>query len=199
MTKQVGVLIVLSGPSGVGKGVLRSRIAAEMPWLKESVSVTTRPRRPGETDGVDYRFVSRKQFEALIESDQLIEWAEYAGNFYGTPRDAVEMALEDGFCLLMEIDVQGALQIRRMFPEAKLIFVEPPSPEALKERLLKRNANHPEEIHRRLAIALDELKQKTHFDYVVMNDDLNRCQEELVALIQRIVDEARRKHSSCPS
>lgn len=189
MMKPSGDLIVLTGPSGVGKGVLRQHISAEMPWLKESVSVTTREKRPSEREGVDYFFVTRSDFQRMIETDQLIEWAEFAGNLYGTPRQFLSNMLAQGYSMLLEIDVQGALQIRRLFPEARLVFIEPPSMEVLESRLRSRNTNSEEDIRRRLRMAAQELEQKPLFDCSVINDDLEQCKQTLMELIREITSE----------
>ncbi len=181
-----GSLLVLTGPSGVGKGSLRVFLSKQMPWLKESVSATTRAQRPGEEDGVDYFFVSRTDFEQMIADNALIEWAEFAGNYYGTPKAFFENTLAQGNSILLEIEVQGALNIKRLFPQAHLIFIEPPSLEALEARLRNRNTNDEADIQRRLETARSELAQKSQFDYVVMNDVLENCQEELTALITQL-------------
>lgn len=195
MTKPPGVLIVLTGPSGVGKGVLRKQIAEEMPWLKESVSVTTRQKRAGEVEGVDYFFASKATFDTMIAENQLIEWAEFAGNYYGTPKQFVEQTLVQGFSLLLEIEVQGALAIKTLFPEAHLIFIAPPSLQELEARLRNRDTDTNEDIQRRLQAAADELAQQSLFDTVIINDNLEHCTKALVSLIQKIVSSE--KEVSC--
>lgn len=187
MTLPSGVLIVLTGPSGVGKGTLRHLIAKEMPWLKESISATTRPKRPSETEGVEYYFVSRERFDDMVRNDELIEWAEYAGNLYGTPKKPIEEALAQGTSLLLEVEVQGALRIRELFPKTILIFIAPPSLEALESRLRDRNTNTEEDIQRRLAWAKKELAQQPLFDHVLVNDTLETCKQMLESLLQGLL------------
>jgi len=188
MAKQSGVLIVLTGPSGVGKGTLRSAVCQKFPLLKESISVTTRPQRPEEKDGIDYFFVSKVEFEKMIAKSELLEWAEYAGNLYGTPKDVVEKILSSGGSVLLEIEVQGALNVRKRFPSASLIFIEPPSMAALVQRLRNRSSDAEEDIQRRLKAATWELGQKPHFDYCLTNDNLIECEQELVTLLERLIE-----------
>lgn len=186
MNHQSGVLIVLTGPSGVGKGSLKAVLLSQLPWLKESISATTRSMRPGEQDGVDYFFKTHDAFKTMIAAGELLEWAEFSGNFYGTPKAFVQQALAQGQSLLLEIDVQGAIQIRQLFPEAHLIFIEPPSLQTLKERLLKRNTNSEADMQQRLAVAQSELEKKAFFDYCIVNDDFDQCAHSLTALIQSL-------------
>lgn len=180
---KTGMLIVYSGPSGVGKGTILA------PYLKEnheavlSVSVTTRPPRPGETDGVEYRFISREEFEYLIENDGLLEYAQYSGNYYGTPRAAVEQEIARGRDVVLEIEVQGAMKIKQTFPDAVFIFVLPPSYETLKQRLAGRGTEAPEAVCRRLDAAREELKRAADYDYLIVNDDVNAAREKLGAII----------------
>lgn len=184
MTQHTGTMIVLTGPSGVGKGVLRQCIATALPGLKASVSVTTRPMRPGEADGVDYFFVTSQRFQEMIAQGDLLEWAEFAGHYYGTPKSGLQHAMDQGSSILLEIEVQGALQVKQLFPQAHLIFVAPPSMEALEARLRERNTNDEADIQARLAQASEELAAKDQFDIVLINDDLSECQETLLQLIR---------------
>mgnify|MGYP002480521231 CR=1 FL=1 len=165
-----GLLIVLSGPSGVGKGTVCSRLRSLVPELVYSVSATTRPPREGEVDGVHYFFKTREQFRAMIEAGELLEWAEYVGNYYGTPRSFVQRTIEGGRDIILEIDVQGALKVKDQFPEAVLIFLLPPSLEELRRRIVGRGTESEEAIRSRMAAALEELKLMKHYDYAVVND-----------------------------
>jgi guanylate kinase len=142
-----GRLFVVSGPSGVGKGTLVARVAKEIPdevWV--SISATTRPPREGDAEGVTYFFKTHEQFRDMIDNDGLLEWAEYAGNFYGTPRQSVEDALAAGKSVILEIEVQGAFQVREKMPEARLVFIEPPSLDELRRRLTGRATDSPEQL-----------------------------------------------------
>ncbi len=190
MKKPAGTLIVLTGPSGVGKGTLRKRLMRALPWLKESVSATTRVQRMTETDGEDYFFVTSDRFRQMIDDNELIEWAEYAGNYYGTPRFFLEETLEKGDSLLLEIEVQGALQIRKLFPEARLIFIAPPSMAELETRMRTRNQNEEGDIRRRLDAAQEEMQHQEEFDMVIVNDNLDACEAELIRAIKNLVQAA---------
>jgi guanylate kinase len=176
-------LVVLSGPSGVGKDSVIELIRARSPWVWLSVSVTTRPRRDYEVDGVHYNFVSRPEFERMVAGDQLLEWAEFAGNLYGTPRAPVEARLAAGIPVLLKIDLQGARQVREAMPDALLVFLAPPSPEELKRRLVGRGTEDEETIRRRLEHADEELAAEPEFDVTVVNDFVERAADELVGLL----------------
>jgi guanylate kinase len=176
-----GNLIVLTGPSGVGKGTLTRQLLEDVPRLLKSVSVTTRTPREGEIEGVDYFFRDPEEFESL--KAELLEWAEFAGNCYGTPEAWVDEQLTMGNDVLLEIEVQGAHQIRKKRPSSLLIFVSPPSIEDLRERLIKRGTEDKEKMERRLAKAEIELTQKHDFHYEVINDDI----EEAVNNLRHIV------------
>jgi guanylate kinase len=176
--------IVITGPSGAGKGTLLKRVLAQRPDIQMSISATTRAPRPGETHGVAYWFYTREQFEQEIAEGGFLEWANYNGNYYGTPLKRVKAALAAGHKVLLEIEVQGALQVAERFPnEAMLIFLAPPSLEALQERLETRGTESPEQIARRVAIAAQEMTQQNHFHHVVINDTLERAEQELLALL----------------
>jgi guanylate kinase len=183
-TRGRGLLVVIAGPSGVGKGTVHTRVRQALPGSVLSVSATTRPARAHERDGVDYRFVDRTGFEAMVSGGELLEWAEYADHLYGTPRAAVEAAVADGHVVVLDIEVQGALQIRERDPAALLIFLSPPSFEELERRLRERATEGEEALNRRLEIARREVAARDRFDVVVVNDDLDRCVEEVVAAVE---------------
>ncbi|GAA2527050.1 guanylate kinase [Pilimelia columellifera] len=176
-------LTVLSGPSGVGKDSVIELIRARAPWLRLSVSVTTRRKRDYEVDGVHYHFVGRPEFTRLIEGDQLLEWAEFAGNLYGTPRAQVEGNLAAGISTLLKIDLQGARQVRASMPGAQLVFLAPPSVQELRRRLIGRGTDDEATIARRLAHADDELAAEKEFDVTIVNDYVERAADELITLL----------------
>jgi guanylate kinase len=178
-----GLLIVVSSPSGAGKTTLCHRLIEDFPEMVFSVSYTTRPIRRGEEDGVDYHFVDRPVFDAMIEREEFAEWAEVHGNRYGTTVAAVRQALEGGKHVLFDIDYQGGRQLKAKFDrEAMLIFVLPPSLAELERRLRKRATDDPDVIERRLQKALDEMKQYGLYQYVIVNDDLLRAYDKLRAI-----------------
>ncbi|MFN2517888.1 MAG: guanylate kinase [Jatrophihabitantaceae bacterium] len=185
-TQRPACLTVLSGPSGVGKGTVVARVRQLYPHIWVSVSCTTRPPRPGERDGIEYRFVTREQFTHLVEDGELLEHAEFAGNLYGTPRDPVVERLAAGIPPLLEIDLQGARQIRASLPEAYLVFLAPPSWPELERRLVGRGTEPDHVVAARLARARVELTAEQEFDDVIVNDDVGRAAAELVALIEAV-------------
>jgi guanylate kinase len=176
-------LFVLSGPSGAGKSTLRERIRKRLPDLWYSVSYTTRAPRPGERDGKDYYFVSPETFAATVKARGFVEWARVHEHCYGTPREQVVRHLEDGREVLLEIDVQGARQVKIEMPQACFIFVLPPDVETLKKRLRRRATEAEPEMQTRLERAAREMAEAPWYDYLIVNDDLDRATEELAAVI----------------
>ena len=179
-----GILFVLSGPSGAGKGTLRRRLFERVPDLAYSVSCTTRQPRPGETDGVDYRFLSEEDFRERISRGDFLEWARVHDHFYGTRAEDVREILDRGRDVVLEIDVQGALQVKRLIPEAVTLFIAPPSVEELERRLSRRNTEAPEERRLRLRNAREELGHAGEYDHRVVNDHLEEATEDLVHLVE---------------
>ena len=171
---------MVTGPSGVGKGTLIRALRERVPGLELSVSATTRPPRPGERDGADYHFLSPEEFEQRLRRGEFLEHATYAGNRYGTLRSELERPVAG---LLLEIELQGARQVREALPEAMRIFIAPPSLEALRARLVGRGADSPEQIEDRLAAAREEIEAQSEFEHVIVNDRLERAVEELVDLV----------------
>jgi len=185
--KSAGKLIVMAGPSAVGKGTLASQIVTNFEGFMLSVSATTRSPREGEVDGISYMFLTEEQFRTRVDSGQMLEWATVHGSHsYGTPREPVERGLASGFNVILEIDVQGAFQVRERFPEALLVFVKPPSFEELRARLDKRGTESELDKKIRLETAKTELDQASLFDFSVINDEVERCAQEVVDLVQTI-------------
>lgn len=174
---------MLSGPSGVGKGTVRKALFEQSTDLKYSISMTTRKPREGEVDGVDYFFKSHEEFESLIEQGKLLEWAKYVGNYYGTPVDYVEKTLSEGQDVLLEIEVQGALQVREKFPEGVFLFLMPPSLEELRNRIETRGTETEDLINNRLDVAKEEIDMMTAYDYVVVNDKVEHACDRIKAIV----------------
>jgi guanylate kinase len=184
MRKERGLLIVLSGPSGVGKGTVRKELFSQPDTNYEySVSMTTRKPREGEVDGVDYFFKSREEFEALIETGGLLEHAEFVGNYYGTPIEYVNETLDAGRDVFLEIEVQGAAQIREKAPDALFIFLAPPSISELQNRLINRGTETEDIIQKRIATAKEEVEMMSLYDYVVENDEIQKACDKINAII----------------
>jgi guanylate kinase len=183
-TIRTGTLFVLAGPSGVGKGSLVRELVARDPSLSLSVSVTTRAHRPGEVDGVDYFFVDEDAFDRMVDAGELLEWAEIVGHRSGTPNGFVQDRLGEGRDVILEIDVVGASFVRKRVPGAVLIFVDPPSLDELERRLRGRGTETEDAIRLRLQTAAWELEQRSWFDHVVVNDDLERATERVAAIIE---------------
>ncbi len=177
-------VFVITGPSGVGKGTLIRGLMERLPELELSVSATTRGPRPGERDGVDYHFLSPEQFEQRIEDGDFVEHADYAGRRYGTLRSELEGRLAAGVPVVLEIEVQGARQVRAAMPEAVQVFIAPPSLEALRTRLVGRGTDDQAEVQRRLKVAEGELLAQPEFAHVVVNDRLDEALEELVQIVR---------------
>lgn len=185
MIKRRGLLIVLSGPSGVGKGTVRKELFSQPNTNYEySISMTTRKPRPGEVDGVDYFFKTREEFEQLIEQGGLLEHAEFVGNYYGTPLAYVQETLEAGRDVFLEIEVQGAAQIRKKAPDALFIFLAPPSISELEQRLIGRGTEPEDVIAKRIATAREELEMMSLYDYVVENDEVQNACDKINAIIK---------------
>ena len=180
-----GLLIVLSGPSGVGKGTVRKALF-EMPDQEfvYSVSMTTRPPRPGEVDGVDYYFVTKEEFERQIAAGNLLEYAEFVGNYYGTPKDKVEEQLNKGKEVILEIEVNGAFQVREKCKDAVFVFLVPPTRKALYERLKSRGTETEERILARIEKANKEFKLAHQYDYIVVNDEIYNAADRIMAIIR---------------
>ncbi|HGA3546063.1 TPA: guanylate kinase [Streptococcus agalactiae] len=180
-----GLLIVFSGPSGVGKGTVRQEIFSTPDHKFDySVSMTTRPQRPGEVDGVDYFFRTREEFEALIKEGQMLEYAEYVGNYYGTPLRYVNETLDKGIDVFLEIEVQGALQVKSKVPDGVFIFLTPPDLEELEERLVGRGTDSPEVIAQRIERAKEEIALMREYDYAVVNDQVSLAAERVKRVIE---------------
>ncbi len=181
---QHGVLAVVSGFSGAGKGTIMKALLEKYDNYALSVSATTRSPRPGEENGREYFFVSEERFEEMIAANELIEYARYVNHYYGTPRTYVESRLAEGKDVILEIEIQGALRVKEMFPDALLIFVVPPTAKELKSRLTGRGTETPEVIEKRLERAREESDTMDSYDYILVNDRVDECVEELHGLIR---------------
>ena len=180
-----GILAIISGFSGAGKGTVVNRLLEKESYAV-SISATTRKPRTGEVDGQNYFFRTKDEFEKMIANEQLIEYAEYVGNYYGTPKDYVFKKLDEGFDVILEIEMQGALKVKEKFPETALIFITPPSADELKKRLVGRGTETAEQIEKRMSRAVDECPYMNQYDYIIVNDDLDECVDEIHRLLQSI-------------
>lgn len=178
-----GTLFVVTGPSGAGKGTVLRQVMAQLDSLYFSISATTRAPRPGEVDGVHYHFITRERFQQLIHENRLLEHAEYVGNYYGTPLDPVLEHLEQGNDVILEIEIQGARQVKARYPEAALVFIAPPSFEELESRLRGRGTESEETICRRMETARRECAHMDAFQYIVLNDTAENAAKELSSII----------------
>ncbi|MDV2685373.1 guanylate kinase [Alkalihalophilus lindianensis] len=183
MKKEKGLLIVLSGPAGVGKGTVCGALRKEDTDIQYSVSATTRQPRAGEVDGINYFFKTRDDFEEMIKHDQLLEWAEYVGNYYGTPIDYVRETLDNGQDIILEIEVQGALKVREKFPEGVFIFLMPPSLAELRARIVGRGTETEDVINKRMTVAREEIDMMKKYDYVVENDQVELAVERIKSIV----------------
>ncbi len=182
--KKQGTLVVVSGFAGTGKGTVMKELLGRYDSYALSISATTRNPRPGEVDGREYFFKTKEEFEQMIEHDEFVEHACYVGNYYGTPKKYVQEQLAAGKDVILEIEIQGALNIKSQFPDALLLFIAPPSADVLKERLVGRGTETEEVIEQRLARAVEESKGIENYDYLVVNDDLDECVENVHQMIQ---------------
>ncbi len=182
MTK--GRLIIVSGPSGSGKDTILQKVFEKLPEIKFSISTITRDMRPGEVEGEKYNFVSREYFEEMIKNDLLLEYNNYVGNYYGTPKAPVDNAIAEGNEIIVEVDVNGAKNIKKLREDAIMVFIMPPSYEELNRRLSARGTDAPEVIEKRMKAALDEIAEAKNYDYIVVNDDLDEAVEDFVTIIR---------------
>lgn len=188
--KEKGILVVVSGFSGAGKGTIMKNLTQKYDNYALSISATTRAPRPGEEEGKSYFFVSKDRFEEMIDKDELVEYAKYVDNYYGTPRKFVEDCLNEGKDVILEIEIQGALKIKKKFPDSLLIFMAPPSAEELRARLIGRNTEDEATVNKRLSRAIVEAEGVEAYDYILVNADIDTCTEKLHNLIRASHDRA---------
>ena len=188
--KEKGILVVVSGFSGAGKGTIMKNLTQKYDNYALSISATTRAPRPGEEEGKSYFFVSKDRFEEMIDRDELVEYAKYVDNYYGTPRKFVEDCLNEGKAVILEIEIQGALKIKKKFPDSLLIFMAPPSAEELRARLIGRNTEDEATVNKRLSRAIVEAEGVEAYDYILVNADIDTCTEKLHNLIRASHDRA---------
>ncbi len=180
-----GRLYILSGPAGVGKGTVLRRVFQKLDNIAYSVSCTTREPRPGEKDGINYFFMDERSFKKMVHEDKFLEWANVHGHFYGTRRDIVEETLNEGKDVLLEIDVQGASQVKKKMPEAVMIFIQPPSFEELVRRLKKRGTEGPEELKLRIINAKTEMSHADEYEHMIINDRIDQAAEDFVSIVKK--------------
>lgn len=178
-----GLLVVLSAPSGGGKDTVLAELKKRGLNIKQSISATTRAPREGEKDGVDYWFISQDDFKKKISEDYFLEYVNYGTNFYGTPRKAVEQLIDSGYNVFLKIEVEGGSNIKRLFPDAVLVFITPPSFETLKSRLISRGTETEADLERRFEIARKEYERASEYDYVVINDSLEQCADDICSIL----------------
>lgn len=179
-----GLVFIISGPSGSGKDTLLVELFKKRPNIKFSISSTTRNMRQGEKEGEKYNFITRQKFESMIENNELLEYNEYVGNYYGTPLSPVKEATKNGFDMMIEVDVNGAFNIRKKLPEAISIFIMPPSFEELKRRLCGRGTETQDVINQRMNAALGEIKRAVEYDYIVVNADIEKAVDDIISIIE---------------
>ena len=184
MIKRRGLLIVVSGPSGAGKGTICENLLRTKDYIHPSVSTTTREPRAGEVPGVDYNFITKEAFEDKIKNDDFLEYAQVYDNYYGTPRDFVIEKLAKGEDVLLEIDIQGALQVRQKFPEGIFVFILPPSMKELKNRIINRGSETKESLEKRFTSAFKEIKFLKKYDYFIVNDKVKKATDTLISIIE---------------
>jgi len=179
-----GLLVVVSGPSGAGKGTVLKRLKDSDDSIRFSISATTRTIRQGEKEGLNYFFKTRDEFKSMIEAGQLLEWVEYCGNYYGTPKEYIETTVKEGYDCLLEIEVEGAANVKKAYPDCVLIFILPPSFEELKRRIEKRATEEPEIVAKRLERAREEMAYIENYDYVIVNDKIEDAVENLRSILK---------------
>ncbi len=188
-----GILVVVSGFAGAGKGTLMKNLISRYDNYSLSISATSRAPRPGEEEGVSYFFKTREEFEEMIRNDAFLEYAEYVGNYYGTPRDFVEKMLSEGKRVVLEIEIQGAFQIKRKYPQALLLYVMPPSAQELMRRIKGRGTETEEVIKSRMKRAVEEAEGIEHYDYIVVNEDIEECTDLMHSIIESAMFTPERK------
>lgn len=180
-----GAICIISGPSGSGKNTVYDGLCLKSDNIAQTISVTTRPPREGETDGKDYYFVSTEDFLRKVEQNEFVEYVKYGNNYYGTLKSEIERLRDEGKTVILVIEVEGALNIKKAFPDAKSIFLVPPSPEELRRRISRRGQNSDEDIEIRLRIAEKEMSYKDKYDYCIVNDELQKCIDEVYDIINK--------------
>ncbi|HPC99826.1 MAG TPA: guanylate kinase [Acetivibrio sp.] len=179
-----GLLVIVSGPSGTGKGTVLKHLKDSDDSIRFSVSATTRTIRQGEMEGLNYFFKTREEFESMIKNSQLLEWVEYCGNYYGTPKEYIESTIKEGYDCLLEIEVEGAANVKKTYPDCVSVFILPPSFEELKRRIQNRATEEPENVIRRLERAKEEMAYIKNYDYVIVNDKIEDAVESLRSILK---------------